>query len=736
MRHAGRIRFTRRGWLLGASVLLMLSAGALLALRVRWNRLPYHDSFARSGAEEWQAYGGVWQLGSGAVFNRSDERGAKLITGSPRWTDYKLQGDLQLLGHAGDVGVLVRVRDEELGTDSYDGYYVGLRSQDSALVIGRADHGWLEGRPVPMPGGVHASTWYHLTAVAVGCRIGATATNLATGQSAWAAFQENDCVSSGKVGLRSMSTGGAWRGIAVTSATESELESIWSHAGAVQHPEFPNTEASYNKMREADFGQTYSPAQRYDTEFVTPSRQDAAVQSGKAAPLLAIEQLRTMGVSDAMVRVRGVVTLTDPLYVQDSTGGVELGAPSTLPLNLGDEIESTGKLSPSPERLLVNTSIRLLSDRTLAVPLSISSTQAASGAFTSTLVEIEGYLRGIHKQSDGTITLSMEDESQSFSVVVRKPLSVRTVSGLETGSWLRVHGICVIGSPGLSSEGSFAILARSPEDLEVLAGPPWWSGARILRVIIPIVLLLVCAVVVYLRIERWKMNGILSERERLAHEIHDTLAQSFAGVSFHLQGMRNSMRGSLFASDSDLRGKLDLACDIVATTHREASASIAALHPDADGGRDLLVALERYAARMLNADTFPITLQRRGTAKELSLPVRDALFQVGREAITNVVRHSRATEVALRLSYEPGHVTLEICDQGTGFVLEERAGFGIESMRRRCEAIAAQLNIRSVPGQGTIVLVTAPYGKRHTLGAWVRQTWKHIEARSPSRYAK
>ena len=65
--------------------------------------------------------------------------------------------------------------------------------------------------------------------------------------------------------------------------------------------------------------------------------------------------------------------------------------------------------------------------------------------------------------------------------------------------------------------------------------------------------------------------------------MHDTLAQSFAGIGFHLQGMRNMVRSG--TPNGNLTEKLDLACDIVAQTHRDASAGIAALHPEADEGR-------------------------------------------------------------------------------------------------------------------------------------------------------
>jgi signal transduction histidine kinase len=127
---------------------------------------------------------------------------------------------------------------------------------------------------------------------------------------------------------------------------------------------------------------------------------------------------------------------------------------------------------------------------------------------------------------------------------------------------------------------------------------------------------------------------------------------------------------------------------------------------------------------MLNADTLPLVLEREGTPHELSFPVRDTLFQVGREAISNVIRHGRANTIVLRLRYESKHVLFEVCDDGIGFLQEESSGFGIETMRRRCEAVSAELKINSIPGQGTVISVRSPYGRRVTIADWAKYIWK------------
>ena len=687
--------------------------------------LPYQDSFARNDGREWVPMGGDWQISDGTVINRSDEHGAKLITGSREWKDYELDTDLELIGHEGDVGVMVHVEDEELGVDSYSGYYVGLRSQDSALVIGRADHGWIEGRPEAMQGGVQTGVWYRLRVVIVGCNIGAEATNLATSQTSWAAFEERPCVPRGKIGLRSMATGGAWRKVSVRRAATPDFMSIRNHASFLQTPIYPVREDEYNRMRESNFHSTFTPARSYRSSDVSES---SSADTAPTSALISIESARASAAQNTSVRLRGVVTLTSPIYVQDNTGGIAVNFSKARPLNLGDEVEVTGAVSNngSSSRFMANE-VHLLGDRTLLVPVSVTSTQAADGAFDGRLVELRAILRSKQVAANDAITLQLEDTEQTFRVVGSGGLSPKRYEGWIPGSELRVRGVCTVGPWQQPEGGAFTILLRSIDDVEVLAGPPWWSPRRMARYVLLLLVMIGLGGYFYLRVERWKMRAILGERERLAHEMHDTLAQSFAGVGFHLQGVRNSLRtGSMDVSA--VKEKLDVACDMVTRTHREASAEIAALHPDTHKDFDLLTTLERCRQSMLEGSLPPLILVREGVPHTLSLTVRDALFQVGRESIANILRHSRATEIVLKLRYDTKYLVLEVSDNGEGFDYEEHANsFGIRGMRRRCQRVGAILQIKTAPGRGTCVSVQAPYGIRPTLSDWLRS--HHIRLR-------
>lgn len=703
--------------------------GALYAVLHASATLPYHDSFASGDAEEWEAFGGTWDVNGGAVYNRSDERGAKLVSGSPDWSDYQLTADLRLIGHEGDIGLNVRVGDEERGVDSYRGYYVGLRSADSALVIGRADHGWMEGQPVPMQGGVKIGPWYRLHVVAFGCHIGAEATNIETNQTSWAAFVDHPCFRKGKIGLRSMGTGGAWRNVCVTSVTEQAWERTRSHAGFVTQPDFPGREADYSRMREMDFKNTYVPVRSYRNRL---GAQASGGLSGMDIPQIAsIDSVRTPPMRDETVTIRGVVTLTSPLYVQDSSGSIAVESTKPAELNLGDEVEISGKSTLrgfTPE--FDASDIRLLWDRTLVVPMLITSTEAASGAFDASLVELRGILESKTKSADNVITLSLYDSAQKFSAMIHGGLSTKSYESWTPGSVMSIGGICTVPASGPAPHTAFTILLRASDDVQVLTGPPWWTGWQLVR-LLSLSFFLVCfGVFFYFRLERWKLRAITSERDRLSHELHDTMAQGFAGIGFHLQGLYNGLRSG--TSDHAMTvAMLHDACDMVAHSHREASAAIAALQPDADQGLDFLVALDRATREMLHSSrsemTLPLKFVREGVPQPISMPVRDALFHIGREAINNMVHHSRATEMAIKLRYAPKGLTLEARDNGIGFSQEPGcAGLGIRGMRLRCNKIGARLEILSTPGKGTCITVHSSYGLRPRLIDWIRSVRQRI----------
>jgi hypothetical protein len=202
-----------------AAVTAGLTAGVLHWQRSPSRDLPYHDEFSSGSNSEWVAYDGNWNVRSGIMINESNERGAKLVTGSPYWTDYALDADISL-NSIGDAGVIARVSDAEPGVDSYSGIYGGLRVRDEALVLGVADHAWNEVIAKPMPEPISSNVWYHIRMAVYGCRVDLSAKRDGQQNAVQLAVTIPGCPLRGKIGLRSYDSGGQWKNIRVTKLPE------------------------------------------------------------------------------------------------------------------------------------------------------------------------------------------------------------------------------------------------------------------------------------------------------------------------------------------------------------------------------------------------------------------------------------------------------------------------------------------------------------------------------------
>ena len=200
-------------------LVLVALAGLSLGLRHRLSDgLPYHDQFASKQLDEWKIYGGNWMIASDVLTNASDDIGAKAVTGSPRLKDIVMDADVRLTSSFGDAGLIVRVSNEEEGTNAFDGYYAGIRLPDE-LLLSRMDFGFTPLRRVEIANGVRPGTWYHLTVQAQECDVIAEARDMNGRVLARAETHEvSSCMYRGSFGLRSFAAGGSWRNVQVRSS--------------------------------------------------------------------------------------------------------------------------------------------------------------------------------------------------------------------------------------------------------------------------------------------------------------------------------------------------------------------------------------------------------------------------------------------------------------------------------------------------------------------------------------
>lgn len=692
---------TRRAIIVRVTILVLVCAVGALSmatwLRMRDSNVGHPQAYrlVAGSMNQWTAYGGAWEIADGAIHNNSDERGAKLVAGSSRWTDYALSADLRFDGNHGDMGVIVRSNDEEEGVDAYSGYYAGLRTTDGTLVIGRADYGWMEARPVPMPGGISYSSWYRLKVVTFQCDIAAEAQNLSTMQIAWIVLEEHPCVESGRIGLRSLATGGRWRNISVAPAGAEDYLRIRQHVDAISEPDFPKRESDYNRILPPLPAATLLPQQ-------AATVREQPVEYTHIGDLL--DHQRNSG---NPVWLRGVVTLTSPeLYIQDSTGGIRVKHAVRPILNVGDVVEVHGRVDPDFYSALIESdSIRLLWVGTPVPPIAVTASQAASGAYDARFVEIEGRLSRRETSTQGTQILYITDGAQSFRTVAAYH-NDEPQSRLETNSYLRIRGICALSQAYTQGLTPFVVLLRSSEDVQVILDPPWWTPWHESLLFASVLFAVVLIQLFYFRFQRWKSDTIIRERERLAHEIHDTMAQGFAGIGYQIQGIRKSLVHGDRENLPHVSDQLGMAYQLVRRCHEEASRTIAMLSSASPSIQENLLGTLAEVAHRIAENQIRTNVSVEGNPVKLRLRTANSLMHIGREAIANAAAHSAPTELKLTLRFDEDHVELIVKDNGQGFEFtQEKAGFGILGMQKRARDIGGVLSISSTPGSGTEVRI-------------------------------
>jgi signal transduction histidine kinase len=201
--------------------------------------------------------------------------------------------------------------------------------------------------------------------------------------------------------------------------------------------------------------------------------------------------------------------------------------------------------------------------------------------------------------------------------------------------------------------------------------------------------------------------GVHDERERLAREIHDTLAQGLIGIITQLQAAEQP------GADGDRRRHLDTAARLARDSLSEARRSVRALRPEPLEEAALPDALADVVARWSTDTGVPAELASTGTARPIHPELELSLLRTAQEALANVAKHAAATRVRLTLSYMEDVVSLDVRDDGRGFTpSEERprddGGFGLTAMRQRLQRVAGTLAIESEPGNGTAVSASVP----------------------------
>jgi signal transduction histidine kinase len=201
--------------------------------------------------------------------------------------------------------------------------------------------------------------------------------------------------------------------------------------------------------------------------------------------------------------------------------------------------------------------------------------------------------------------------------------------------------------------------------------------------------------------------GRLTERQRLARDIHDTLAQHFTSIIMHLAAAKH---GSPEAVQSEVQQAEDAAREGLDGIRR----IVLDMRPEQIEKASLIEAVEGLAARWSAENGVQVKMKVTGTPRSLPSSAETALLRISQEAMHNVTKHAQAKNVKITFSFMEDLFVMDIADDGLGFEPSKiRNGFGMKTMRDRAEELGGTLTVESEQGMGTAVAVSMPISEEN-----------------------
>src|SRR5947208_9864343 len=207
--------------------------------------------------------------------------------------------------------------------------------------------------------------------------------------------------------------------------------------------------------------------------------------------------------------------------------------------------------------------------------------------------------------------------------------------------------------------------------------------------------------------EQRRQAAVLEERNRMARDIHDTLAQGFTGVIVQLESAEDAMA---CCRRKETNEHLRRASELARRSLNEARRSVHALRPQALQRGNFWEALKGIVKNTTGGTSLHTTFELRGRLRRLSPMWQENLLHIGQEALTNALKHARPRNFETRLIFNSKAFRLELRDDGNGFSTKDHHdALGLAGIRERAEQMGGTLKVASARGKGTTIVVTVPY---------------------------
>jgi signal transduction histidine kinase len=505
-------------------------------------------------------------------------------------------------------------------------------------------------------------------------------------------------------------------------------------------------------------------------DFIVKDAAPANLFDQPLLPLNGIAQYRKDSSPGNEVHVKGVVTYQrkgQDLFLQDETGGLQVKSKLTESVYLGESVEAVG--FPAVENFLPVLEDAVFRRTTEPVtnlePKAVSIAELQKGLDHSEYVTVRGRLidRLVRETGEGPegpetqTTLVLQGTNFIFAAEKDMSSHNKFLNSIPVSSLLEVSGICLLESSDGGKIKSCRLLLPTSHDIRVIEKPSWLTPRHLLvslGIVFAVLFVAIGWIVMtakknsilkslmreketaqrelqlahdqlenrvkertaQLKVEmttrkesELQFRAVLTERTRLAQELHDTLEQTMTGIALQLD-LASDQLGKV---PENAPHHLKLARGLMRRSQVDLRHSVWGLRTRAEEQFNLTNALITSGRQITGNTGLHLEVETIGEANPLSEIVEENLLRIGQEAVSNAVKHSGAVLVKIELRFGPQNIVLQIKDDGKGFDPQACAGpkdghFGLLGIRERTERLGGQVVIASAPGTGTSVRVEIP----------------------------
>jgi signal transduction histidine kinase len=201
-------------------------------------------------------------------------------------------------------------------------------------------------------------------------------------------------------------------------------------------------------------------------------------------------------------------------------------------------------------------------------------------------------------------------------------------------------------------------------------------------------------------------DAVARERARMARELHDTVATDLAGAISLFKAYVEGHPGS--AKKGPIDGNLTNVLEILERMLKHVRETLAELRPRPIGPEGLVGDIRHQAEEFARLYSIRVEISTNGTEDMLSAHQREVVYQVVREALTNVRKHSGSSICRVRMAFAARPFLIEVSDEGSGIASARPGGYGLVGMRERSAGIGGRLEVVSTEGRGTTVFLFGP----------------------------